>query len=90
MNDEVYRILFVSTPPLLLNKSSDTGGWWYLRILRWMKMSVLRDFLMRWFYEPIEGGFSYVYYMTAYAEPQPQEVLRLRFVSNDEAVRMVI
>lgn len=81
MGDEVYRIFFEMSEPLFPNLGGGGTFWWYLRILRWVRMTVLRGFLMRVFYEPQYGGVSL--FVPVLPEMKEDEVKRELFFAEE-------
>ena len=59
--DEVMRQYVIPEATPMYYEESTNYTWWYLRILRWMKLSILYSFKMRWFYEPVREWVSYFY-----------------------------
>lgn len=82
--DEVYRIYFISEP--MYQGVYEGVVWWYLRFLRWMKMNTLKDFLMRWFYEPTPPA-DYIYRRNPFPQVNPEERFRQQW-NNEEDYRV--
>jgi len=72
----------------MYHEGYDGVVWWYLRILRWMKMNTLKDFLMRWFYEPTTFAVDYIYRRNSFPQVNPEERFRRQW-NNEEAYRVM-
>lgn len=87
MNDEVYRVLFSVAEQVLYTNAQQTISWWYLRILRWVKMTIMASFLMKQFYEPAYFVFYGLSPASSFALLRAEETFRKLFSSTDEVMR---
>jgi len=88
MNDEAYRLLFsIAEQALYTNTQQTISWWWYLRILRWVKMTILASFLMKQFYEPAYFVFYGLSPASSFALLRAEEAFRKLFSSTDEVMR---